>query len=305
MPRHLLDVDDLSDGDIESILAHAERLRSGEAPPNRAGTVLGLIFEEPSVRTKFGFAAAMARMGGTPIEVALPYQEAQMSGRESLADLVRSVGGYAHCLVARCATAAAAHEIATHAPVPVISAGTGGTAHPTQALIDLFAIRRRFDRLDGLRVGVMGDISSSRCARSLLRLLARFPIQEMRLVHPGAPMSPGSLGVDLLSQTEWRDLGATPDLTGLDVIYMPGFPAGGGPLAQDAERKRLRQMMQVDEKAVAPLADGVLILSPMPRVDEIAVELDDHPALGMFQQSQDGIYLRVALLDFFLRIAAL
>lgn len=303
-PRHILDVDDLARGEIDALMDHAKRMKFGEQPSKHAGRVIGLLFGEPSVRTRFGFSVAAARLGVAAIDMPLPYLQSAMSARESWADWALSIGNYPDVIVARCSSSETFEAVVAHSAVPVVNAGSGRDAHPTQALIDLFAMDARFGRIDGLRIGIMGDLSSSRCAKSLMRLLARYAPAEVRLMHPGEPRS-------LLSELQlkspagpsgrWRDLGARRDLSSLDVVYMAGFPAGPADLKQDAERIRLRRELSVDRAAAEVLPSSAIILCPMPRVDEIGHDLDDHPTMGMFCQSREGLYVRMAVMHHVLR----
>jgi aspartate carbamoyltransferase catalytic subunit len=294
-PRHLIDIGDHESAEIAAILDEAEALRRGKAPPQLSGHVMGLCFEHPSCRTQFGFKTAMGRLGGTAVELPPPYRQPAMSGHESWADLVRSVGAYAHVLVVRAAAMATLEEIARHAPVPVVNAGAGQQTHPTQSLIDLFAIRRRFGGVDGLRIGLMGELATSRSALSLLRLLARYRPAEMRLIHPGPSAPLDRIAATATDPSVWRDRGPDPDLSGLDVVYMAGFPAGAGELASDPVRRVLRQRLALTPDKAERIAAGALILCPLPRIDEIAPELDTHPAMAMFQQSEDGLWVRMAV----------
>ncbi len=299
--RSIVDVDDLSDAEILDILDQAESMRCGEAPPRRAGLVAGLMFEEPSVRTKFGFAAAAARAGGTSIELPLPYREPTMSGSETLADLILAVSGYVSVIICRFSNVAAIDEVARASLVPVINGGAASVSHPSQALIDLFAMRRHFGHVDGLRIGIMGDIATSRSAKSLMRLMARNDPAEVRLMHPGAgtlDLQEMHVAVPASMGARWRDLGAHRDLQGLDVIYMAGFPAGNELQQKDPERLGERSRLSISREVARDLAEHALILCPMPRIDEIAPDLDGHPAMGMFRQSQDGLHVRRALLGF-------
>ena len=171
--------------------------------------------------------------------------------------------------------------------MPVINAGAGGTQHPTQALIDVFAMHQRFGGVDGLRIGLMGDLSCSRSARSLLRLLARYEPKELRLLHPGGPLTPETLAF-LRRELTGAMWGRRP----ISRAWMSStwqVSCGGGPLANDPERREIRARLSLNRSNVSGLLLKALILCPMPLIDEISRELDDAPEMGMFQQSMDGL----------------
>ncbi len=284
---------DLGREGILSILERAEGFRTSR--PDGApylGRILGLFFFQVSVRTRFGFHAAMARLGGTAIELTETKYQTGMTRPESLSDMMRSISSYCDALVLRHESATAFREALEASDVPVINGGCGCEHHPTQALIDLFAIRRRFGRLDGLRIGLAGDLASSRSARSLLQGLAHFPLQELRLLSPQAKEVPASLLADFpAGEVHLRD---QLDVEGLDILYMSGLPEGTGPCrVEDEVRGRFRLTRQRAEG----LSDSSLVLNPLPRIDEIAPEIDALPIAGYFQQSREAVFVRCAVLE--------
>jgi aspartate carbamoyltransferase catalytic subunit len=284
---------DLGREGILSILDRAESFRT--VPPGGApylGRILGLFFFQPSVRTRFGFHAAMARLGGTAIELTETKFQAGMSRPESLPDVIRSISDYCDALVLRHESVTAFREALEASDVPVVNGGCGHEHHPTQALIDLFAIRRRFGRLEGLRVGLAGDLAASRSARSLLQGLAHFPLKELRLISPQGKEAPASLLADLPADViHWRD---QLDIGGLDVLYMAGLPKGTGPgRSEDEVRERFRLTRQRAES----LPESSLVLNPLPRIDEIDPEVDSLSIAGYFSQSKEAVFVRCAVLE--------
>lgn len=284
---------DLGREGVLSILDRAESFRTSPiqgAPYQRR--ILGLFFFQASARTRFGFHAAMARLGGTAIELTETKFQAGMSRPESLPDVIRSISGYCDALVLRHESATAFCEALEASDVPVINGGCGHESHPTQALIDLFAIRRRFGRLEGLRIGLGGDLAGSRSARSFLQGLAYFPPKELRLISPQGNEVPASLLADLpAGEIHRRD---QLDVDGLDILYMAGLPEGTGPgRIEDEVRERFRLTRQRAER----LPESSLVLNPLPRIDEIDPEVDLFPIAGYFLQSKEAVFVRCAVLD--------
>ncbi|HEX4959362.1 MAG TPA: aspartate carbamoyltransferase [Thermoanaerobaculia bacterium] len=290
---HLFSIAGLGREGVLAILDRAELLRTSSfRGVSCQGRILGLFFFQPSARTRFGFHAAMARLGGTAIELTETKFQAGMSRPESLPDVMRSVSGYCDALVLRHESAATFREAMESSSVPVINGGCGVEHHPTQALIDLFAIRRRFGRLDGLRIGLAGNLADSRSARSFLQGLAYFPWRELRLISPPGKEFPISLLAGLpTSEVHLRN---ELDVEGLDVLYMTGLPEGTGPGRIEEEA---RERFRLTRERAENLPASSLVLNPLPRIDEIAPEIDSLPIAGYFQQSQEAIFVRCAVLE--------
>jgi len=292
-PRHLLSIGDLGRDGILSILDRAEELRTKPADRYRfAGKVLGLLFFQPSTRTRFGFHSAMARFGGTAIELHETKHQPGMTHPESLTDTVRCISAYCDAVVLRHCSVAAFEESLSGSAVPVINGGSGVEHHPTQTLIDLYAIRRHFGRIEGLRVGIVGDLESSRASRSLLQALAYFPPSELRL------MLPAGEAAGLLPETLTMRAAISHTLLAgdLDLLYMGGLPEGGDGIYQEADRTSF----YLTAERAAFLETTALVLDPLPRIDEIDPAVDVIPQARYFEQSADGAYVRGAILDAFM-----
>jgi aspartate carbamoyltransferase catalytic subunit len=215
-----------------------------------------------------------------------------MSEGEAPIDAFRSVAGYCDAVVLRHRDEEAFRTILAVSPVPVINGGCGTTHHPTQSLIDLFYIRARLGQLDDLRIGLVGDLASSRAARSLVAALRYFRVRELRLMAPAdRQLEPSALGTDLAGCTHFLD---SLDLQGLNVLYMTGFPRGIG--AHQAPRS-LRWKLRLTKKLAQKLPSSALILCPLPRIDEIARDVDDLPQAEYFEQSHCGLFVRMALIE--------
>lgn len=293
--RHLGTIADLSSAEVLEILDRAEELRLGARPLTRPGRVLTLAFFQSSTRTRMGFASAAIRLGFGTIDLFAERHEARMSSAESLSDTIRVVSAYSDALVLRHPAEDAWANAVAHTRCPLINGGNGNDEHPTQALIDLFAIRRATGRLDGLTVGIVGDIRGGRSAHSLLKALVRLGQREIRL------MGPEPLADDALP-AQWADDAASQiavvhelSLRGVDVLYMAGLPesTGGGRIDQ-ADRARF----SLTNDSLRELPDTAVVLCPLPRIDEIEPAVDSDPRVRCFEQSDDGVFLRMAILEF-------
>ncbi|PYQ31830.1 MAG: hypothetical protein DMF56_01625 [Acidobacteria bacterium] len=292
--RHLGAIADLSSAEVLQILDRSEEMRSGARSLIGAGRVLTLAFFQASTRTRIGFASAGVRLGFGTVDLLAERYDLRMSSSESLEDTIRVVSAYSDALVLRHPANDAWTTAVTDVSCPIINGGNGNGEHPTQALIDLFAIRRALGRLDGLTVGIVGDIRGSRSAHSLMRALSRLVPKEIRLMGP-------ALRVDTTDASTWC-AGVTEQVTvlhhlslrNLDVIYVAGLPPGtGADRLPDAERERFALTPQ----CLRQLPDTGVVLCPLPRIDEIALEIDSDSRARFFEQSDDGLWVRMAVLE--------
>jgi aspartate carbamoyltransferase catalytic subunit len=296
--RHVVEVGQFDRAGIEALFAAADRMRNlprGQDPLR--GHLLATIFYEPSTRTRLSFEAAMLRLGGQVLSTENAREFSSAIKGESVEDTVRIVGGYADAIVLRHHEQGAAHRAAAVSPVPILNAGDGPGEHPTQALLDLYTIRHELSRIDGLRVALVGDLRFGRTARSLARLFKLTRGTELLFVSPPAvPM-----GADVRAELDaagvrWReetDLAAV--LPEVDVVYQTRIQKER--FATPAEYEAARGVYVVDAAALARLGPGAVVLHPLPRVDEIAVEVDADPRAAYFRQARNGVFVRMALLE--------
>ncbi|KQZ88511.1 hypothetical protein ASD62_03435 [Phycicoccus sp. Root563] len=278
--------------DVDWILDRAARIKAGEPSaqlPPRA--VVGLAFLESSLRTRTGFAAAAIRLGATPVEV-LGVRESAVSMPESVDDTLRTLAGYCDAVVARVGE----HLVLpAGVQVPLVSGGDRGLVaeHPTQALIDLFALTRLAVPVGDQVVALCGDLRM-RAARSLLLLLEAYQPRRLVLVtepglHEGLTVPEG-----LATLCEERTLG---DIGDVDALYVVGIPHGA--LDEDG-RTRLR----VTSAHLDSLPPRARVYSPLPVIDEMERDALHHPRVRMFEQSDDGLYVRMATLELVLGLGA-
>jgi aspartate carbamoyltransferase catalytic subunit len=292
--RHLNTVADLDRRQILEILDRSDSHRHSRrrAKPSLTGHVAGLFFFQSSTRTRLGFHAAAARLGATTLPLGSMRQDPGMSQAESALDAFRSVAAYCDVIVLRHLDENEHQQMVAKAPVPVINAGCGTRHHPTQALVDLFYVRSRFGRLDGLRWGIAGDLANSRAARSLIDALLYFKPSELRLMSPAARALP----LDDLGQFQRLPIRRLEqfEVSGLDILYMAGFPEGSGSSRADAEE---RHRFRLDFAKVGELPHASVILDPLPRIDEIERAIDNLPQAAYFDQSRYGLFVRMAVLE--------
>ena len=297
--RDITAIGDLSKEEIVLILEQAARFEDWcqEEPKLDLlhGRVLATLFYEPSTRTRLSFEAAMHRLGGDVISVAEAAKSSSAAKGETLADAARVISGYADVIVQRHPAAGSAEEAAMGATVPLINAGDGMGEHPTQALLDLYTIQRERGRIDRLRVGLAGDLKHGRTVHSLSRALAHWDI-TLTLISPPALALPPAITDGLRQQGltlhETSDLAAA--MPACDVLYVTRIQRER--FGDPAEYERLRGSYVVDRALIERTNPNVTIMHPLPRVDEIATDVDDLPGAAYFRQAANGVWVRMAVL---------
>jgi len=291
--RHLGSIADLSSDEVLAILDRAEELRAGAPPTSRPGHVLALAFFESSTRTRVGFASAAIRSGWGTVDLSAGRHGSEMSAPESLSDTIRVVSAYSDAMVLRHPASDAWATAVAHTRCPLINGGNGNDEHPTQALIDLFAIRKATGRLEGLNVGIVGDICGSRAAHSLIKALSRLGQAEIRLMGPGSRLDSAvaaAWGGGAGHVTIGHDL----VLADLDVLYVAGLPEGTGSERLSAFT---RATFSILASRITDLPAWAAVLCPLPRIDEISQEVAGDVRCRFFQQSDDGESVRMAVLE--------
>jgi aspartate carbamoyltransferase catalytic subunit len=289
----LLSIDALDDEAVESVLARADELARGAAPL-RLGFVLALIFLSPSTRTRVGFAVAAARLGGTSVDLPELRFGVGMSAGESLADTIRTVSGMVDVAVVR-GDIDDIDAITRATRCPVISGGLADHEHPTQALIDVAAMRAEWGSIADARVTLCGDLGM-RSVRSLVKLLARMPPARLTLVAPdGRDEAVRQLPVSLASRATYCEPEEMPTT---DILYLPGLPERrAGVELGPAERRRYA----ATASTVRSVSEHGVILSPLPVIDEVDPDIRLDPRVRMFELSDRGVYVRIAVLERVLR----
>lgn len=289
----IVSVRQFSAADLRTLLDVVERFE-GESVPVLRGKVLAALFFEPSTRTRLSFESAMLRLGGTTLGFADEKMSSTAKG-ESLADTIRMVEGYCDVIVIRHPREGAARLAAEATSRPVINGGDGSNQHPTQTLLDLYTIRRRCGEMSGLRVGFLGDLKYGRAAHSLIEALAILG-NELTLISPPTLRLPERRREELDDvRCEWSE---TDDMLEavreLDVLYVTRIQQErfGDPL----EFERVRNAYQVDATILEVAKKGMIVMHPLPRVNEIHPSLDASPQAAYFEQARNGVTVRKALL---------
>ncbi|MCE5344155.1 MAG: aspartate carbamoyltransferase [Eubacteriales bacterium] len=295
--RHMLDVTDWSIADLEWLMDTADEIiaHPGDYAHAMDRKKLATLFYEPSTRTRLSFEAAMAELGGT----VLGFSEASSSSAskgESVSDTVRVVACYADIIAMRHPKEGAPTVAARYSPVPIINAGDGGHNHPTQTLADLLTIRREKGRLDGLTLGMCGDLQFGRTVHSLMNATSRYPGVRFALISPQELCIPEYLRENMrkagVSFTEVRRLEDV--ISTLDILYMTRVQRER--FFNEADYVRLKDSYILDPEKLKLARRDLTILHPLPRVNEISHAVDDDPRACYFKQVLYGKYMREALI---------
>ncbi len=293
--RDIISIRDFTRGELDYILNMAGEMEevAKRGSDMLRGRTLASLFFEPSTRTRLSFEVAMQKLGGTTIGFAEPDISSIKKG-ETLADTVRVVENYADVIVLRHPLEGAARFAAEYARVPVINAGSGAEEHPTQAMLDLYTILKEKGRIDGLDIALMGDLRYGRTVHSLAYALSLY---DVRLYF----ISPGMLRmrrevlddikgrVDVVEEENVEDV-----IPKIDVLYVTRIQKERFPDLSDYEK--VRGSYRIDLNLLKGAKDGLIILHPLPRVDEIAPEVDATPYAKYFKQVWNGVVVRMALL---------
>ena len=290
------DVISMRDFDRDDIVAILERCQEFERNKKRLleGKVLANLFFEPSTRTRLSFDSAMKRLGGTTIGFADAVSTSTSKG-ESLWDTIRVAEGYCDVIVLRHPAEGSARLAAEATRLPVINGGDGSNQHPTQTLVDLYTLKKRTGRIDGLKVAFVGDLKYGRTVHSLIRMLSIFGAR-LCLVAPPSLQLPMDHLEDLLEDstatTSGTDINCVPD--DVDVIYLTRIQKER--FADAVEYERVRNTYQVSPASVARFGPKVTLMHPLPRVNEVHPSLDEHPGAAWFDQARNGVVVRQTLL---------
>ncbi len=291
--RDLLSIRNLSREDIEGVLDYAESLRLRPQPDLLRGCLLGSCFFEPSTRTRLSFEAAIKRLGGDVIGFAGSETTSTRKG-ETLQDSMKIIGSYVDAIVIRHPLEGAARQAADATETPVINAGDGANQHPTQTLLDLFTIRASQGRLDGLHVACVGDLRYSRTIHSLIQALSSFGVRLYFVAPPNLEL-PFQLSEELKAKGILFSLHPTLEsvIPKIDVLYMTRLQQERTDNPNDIHVAPyvLRKQMLRDAK------QNLRILAPLPRRDELPIEIDASPHAFYFEQATNGLYVRQALLS--------
>ena len=296
--RHLLNPLDLSMDELDNILNLANDIK--ENPTKYAhkcdGKRLATLFYEPSTRTRLSFESAMLNLGGTVIGFSSAENSSASKG-ESVADTIRVVSCYADICAMRHPKEGAPKVASMFSGIPVINAGDGGHQHPTQTLTDLFTIRTLKGHTDNMTIGLCGDLKFGRTVHSLIHALVRYPNIKFVLISPEELRLPSYIRKDVLDKQNvpYKEVVRMEEaLPELDLLYMTRVQKER--FFNEDDYVRMKDFYILDAKKMELAPKDMLVLHPLPRVNEISVEVDKDPRAAYFKQVQYGVYVRMALI---------
>lgn len=300
--KNVITIHDFTVEEIIEVLDRAEELvpvaRGQSFSDALKGRILGCIFFEPSTRTRLSFESAMKRLGGSVIGFAGPEGTSVVKG-ETLADTVRMVSGYADAIVLRHPREGAARLAAQFSDKPVLNAGDGAGQHPTQTLLDLFTIRAETGRLSGLNISLVGDLRYGRTAHSLAIALAKFG-NTINLVSPEGLEMPEEVVGYLEESGMFGQTCRSPEdvVESTDILYVTRIQKERFP--DQVEYEKVAGVYRVDAELVSRGPRDMIIMHPLPRVNEISPDVDELPQAKYFTQAANGVPVRMALLSMLL-----
>ncbi len=285
---------------VEGLFAAADdlaaRLAAGERLRMLDGKLLATVFYEPSTRTRLSFEAAMQRLGGGVISVAEAKTASSVAKGETLPDTIRTIANYADAIVLRHSDVGAAQVAAEAAAIPILNAGDGAGEHPTQALLDLYTIRAEKKTIDGLRIALVGDLKNGRTVHSLARALSLFKV-DFSFIAPAALSMPTEVSDYLRARDfiveETNDLART--LQKADVVYMTRVQKER--FTDVKQYEKMKNFFILTRVVVESAKPNLLVMHPLPRIDEITTDVDALPNAAYFRQAKNGVYVRMALLN--------
>jgi aspartate carbamoyltransferase catalytic subunit len=289
---------DLSVEELEQLMDLADDMK--DHPDAYAscchGKKLATCFYEPSTRTRLSFEAAMLNLGGSVLGFASADSSSAAKG-ESVSDTIRVISCYADICAMRHPKEGAPLVAATHAGIPVINAGDGGHQHPTQTLTDLYTIRSLQGSIGNLTIGLCGDLKFGRTVHSLINALVRYPGIRFVLISPEELRVPEYIREDVLDrqQVPYVEMEKLEDaMPQLDILYMTRVQRER--FFNEEDYLRMKDFYILNEEKMTLAKENMMVLHPLPRVNEISVEVDDDPRAAYFKQAQYGVYIRMALI---------
>ena len=296
--KHLLSPLDLSVDETEDLLNLASRIAKDPEKFSHCcdGKKLATLFYEPRTRTRLSFEAAMINLGGSVLGFSSADSSSASKG-ESVSETIRVISCYADICAMRHPKEGAPMVAAEKSRIPVINAGDGGHQHPTQTLTDLMTIRELRGSLDNFTIGLCGDLKFGRTVHSLIRSLIRYKNVKFILISPKELRVPDYIREDVLihNNVEFEEVERLEDvIPQLDILYMTRVQKER--FFSEDEYLRMKDFYILNKEKMAAAKDNMYVLHPLPRVNEISVEIDDDPRAAYFKQVQFGVYVRMALI---------
>lgn len=296
--RSLIDPMDLSIDELEEIFTLADKIINNPQQYAHAadGKILATLFYEPSTRTRFSFEAAMLRLGGQVIGFSEPNSSSVSKG-ETVADTVRVVACYADIVAMRHPKEGSPRIASMYSKIPIINAGDGGHQHPTQTLTDLLTIRKIKGRLTNVTIGICGDLKFGRTVHSLIKALSRYPNNKFVLISPQELKIPDYIKKEILIKNNIEFVEAQKleeVIENLDILYMTRVQKER--FFNEEDYIRLKDSYILNKEKLDKAREDMIVMHPLPRVNEISYEVDEDKRACYFTQAQYGMYVRMALM---------
>lgn len=303
--KHLIDPLDFSKEETEALLDLADEIAGDRERFAAAcqGKILATLFYEPSTRTRLSFESAMLRMGGSVLGFASAENSSVAKG-ESVADTIRAVSCYADICAMRHPKEGAPLVASHYSGIPVINAGDGGHQHPTQTLTDLMTIRQKRGSLGNMTIGLCGDLKFGRTVHSLMKSLVRFSGIQFVLISPKELRVPDYIMQDVLLEhgATFKEVETLEEvMPELDILYMTRIQKER--FFNEADYVRLKDSCILTAEKLRAAKENLAVLHPLPRVNEITADVDKDPRAAYFEQAQNGVYVRMALILKLLEVA--
>ncbi len=292
--KHVLSSDQYTRESLEEVFKIAEEIRNNpkEYAHKLDDKVIAIMFYEPSTRTRLSFETAALKLGAKIITTENAGEFSSAAKGETIQDTVQVIAGYADALVIRHKSDTSAEEASSVNKIPIINAGSGKGEHPTQALLDLYTIKRKKGKIDGMKVAILGDLLHGRTIHSLIKLLSLYDNIEIYGLSKGAFALPQEY-IDMLKERniEYKKCNSFEELPkDLDVIYHTRIQA------ERFEGDFGKEEFIINKKVLDTFSEHTILMHPLPRVVEISTDVDDDPRACYFEQAHNGLFIRMALL---------
>ncbi|WP_459836407.1 aspartate carbamoyltransferase [Clostridium carnis] len=296
--KHLIDPMDFTKEELKEIFKLAHQIISNPKEFSHIcdGKILATLFYEPSTRTRFSFEAAMMKLGGKILGFSEPNSSSTAKG-ETLADTIKMVSIYADIIAMRHPKEGSAKVASMFSSVPIINAGDGGHQHPTQTLTDLLTIESLKNGLNGHTIGICGDLRNGRTVHSLIKAMSRYEESKFILISPKELKIPEYIREEILKKNNinFKEVERLEDvISDLDILYMTRIQKER--FFNEEEYIRLKDSYILDEEKMKEAKSDMIVMHPLPRVNEITVEVDNDHRAAYFKQAEYGMYARMALI---------
>jgi len=297
--KDILSVDQFDKDTLSYIFTRSEEMAAMSEKVGRCdllkGYIQACVFYEPSTRTSSSFIAAMERLGGGTIPITQGIQYSSVSKGESLVDTMLTLEKYADLIVLRHPEIGSAAQAAKYASVPIINAGDGAGEHPTQALLDIYTIRKELGQIDGLKIAMLGDLRNGRTVHSLTKLLMNYDV-SLRYVSPDTLRLPLNMMNELINKgMDVRETDRIEDvIKDVDVLYVTRIQKER--FTDMALYEEVKNYFEITPETLSQAKQKMIVMHPLPRVGEIHYKVDRDPRAAYFRQVQNGMYVRMALL---------